>query len=171
MSFTRIPLTSLLVLAALLFPGCSESKLTPEELQKVNDKLNKTTMSIAVALKSMWTTEEVYAQEQDTPRNVDLETWWISLTSTRLNLRRMQVLITEHPITIDRARNLWAGRIQENLNRIDEAGLLTTMPGPVTSKLKSKFGAERVEKETAEVLKLSREIEGTLGLRKIPVVN
>ena len=170
MPWQKTLLATLIALLAVSF-GCSKPRLSPEEMKKVNQKLNQTTMSISLAVKSMWTTEEVFIREQLTPRKVDLETWWISLTSTRLNMKRVLEIITTHPSTIELARNFWAGRIQKYLNQIIDAGLLDSMPGPITSRLESTYGTERVEKEATDVLTLTREIEQTLGITRIPASN
>ncbi|MEE2681090.1 MAG: hypothetical protein VX641_01835 [Planctomycetota bacterium] len=161
-------LTTTLIVLLAFASGCSRPGPGPEEMKKVNQKLNQTTMSISLAVKSMWTTEEFFMQEQLDPRKVDLETWWISLTSTRLNMKRVLEIITTHPSTIELARNFWAGRIQEYLDQIIGAGLLGSMPGPITSRLAETYGAERVQKEAGDVLELTRRIETTLGIERTP---
>ena len=165
MPWQKTLLATLIALLALS-SGCSKPRFSPEEMEEVNQKLNQTTMSIAIAVKSMWTTEELFIREQLTPRKVDLDSWWIALTSTRLNMKRVLEIITTHPSTIQRARNFWAGRVQEYLNQIIDAGLLDSMPGPITSRLDENHGAERVEKEARDVLALTREIEGILDLTR-----
>ena len=170
MAPTKILLATLIMLLAIP-SGCSEPPPSPAEMKKLNGKINQTTMSIAVALKSMWNTEQAFTQGNYTPRKVDLETWWISLTSTRLNMKRALATINDNPSIVDRARNLWAGRIQENLNQIIDAGLLTTMQGPITSRLEATYGAERVQKEMRDVLALSQKIEERLDLPEAPVPN
>ena len=163
-----MPLKKILLTALVAFlagsSGCFKPAPTPEEMERISTKLNKTTMSIAVALKSMRNTEQIFTEQQFTPRKVDLDTWWICLTSTRLNMKRVLATITEHPSSIDLARNFWAGRIQENLNLMIDSGMFTTMQGPVTSKLESNYGAERVNKETEGILSLSQQIEDMLDL-------
>ena len=161
-------LSGLLIALVLVLPGCIESGPSEEEQQKALNKLNKNTMSVAVALKSMLSAEQSFQQRQAVPLKVDMETWWISLTSTRLNLKRIKATLTEYPTTIDSARNLWAGRIQGNMNLITESGMLTTMQGPITSRLAENYGGPRVEKEGREVVELSKQISQMLGITSDP---
>lgn len=155
----------LLIVLMMILPGCLESGPSAEERQNALEKLNKNTMSVAVSLKSMLDTEQALEERQAMPLKVDLQTWWISLTATRLNLKRIKATLTEYPGTIDAARNLWAGRVQGSLELMIESGMLTTMTGPITSQLEKNYGKSRVEKEAREVMEISAQISTLLGIK------
>ena len=158
-------ISGLLMVAVFLLQGCIDSGPSQAEQEKALEKLNKNTMSVAVSLKSMLNAEQDFAQRQVVPLKVDIQTWWISLTATRLNLGRIKSTLTEYPGLIDAARNLWTGRIQGKMNQIIESGTLTKMTGPITSRLVENYDESRVERETSQVLELSAQISTLLGIK------
>ena len=158
------PLAGILLLLTIQLPGCGDSGGNQAELDQALNKLNKGTMSVAVALESMRTNAEMYADGGRTPMKVELEMWWISLTSTRLNLSRIKTLVIDNPQIVPEARNLWSGRIQGNIDLILENGMLTTMKGTLSSRVIAEYGEERVRKEADQVIGLSEEIEALLGI-------
>ena len=157
--------TGLLLVVMLILPGCIDSGPSEQEQQKALEKINKNTMSVAISLKSMLDEEQSLQQRQAVPLMVQIQTWWIALTSTRLNLARIKTTLTEYPETIEAARNLWAGRIQDNMNKIIGSGTFTTMTGPITSRLAQNYDESRVKKEISEVLELSAQISTLLGIK------
>ena len=153
----------LILACPLLVGGCSLAGTDPEPSPETVQKLNSTTMSLAIALQAMWNSEEAYRESGATPQGIDLEAFWISLTATRLNLMRGGKMIDEHPNAVPDARNFWRGRVQGALALCTESGILGEMSGPISSRLGAKFGRDRVRDEVAEVLKLSRSLELALG--------
>ncbi len=140
-------------------PGGADREPSPETLQK----LNNTTMSLAIALQSMYEAEEASRESGSTPQGLELETFWITFTATRLNLTRIQELLEAHPGAVASARNFWRGRVQGALQRCVSIGMLDGMSGPISSRLGERFGEERVRTEVEEVMRRSQRLQELLG--------
>ncbi|MED5507048.1 MAG: hypothetical protein VX684_04345, partial [Planctomycetota bacterium] len=94
---------------------------------------------------------------------LELETFWITFTATRLNLTRIQELLEAHPGAVASARNFWRGRVQGALQRCVSIGMLDGMSGPISSRLGERFGEERVRTEVEEVMRRSQRLQELLG--------
>lgn len=161
---TALSIVLLVVLSLAQF-GCGGSGGQSSSLL-VFKKVDITTTTIGTALKSMLMEEERYATPGWEPKQATLETYWMSFTSTTLDMKRLIRVLDENPGILPKARDMWIGRVQDNLAKMKAAGMLTDMDGPISSKLGPAFGEERVAKEGTKLLQAADAIEEILGIQE-----
>lgn len=156
---------ALLTVFSLAPFGCSGSGGQSNSSQELK-KVDITTTTIGIALKSMLQDENRVAATGWTPKQASLETYWMAFTSTTLDMKRLIRTLDANPDIHLEARDMWIGRIQDSLDEMRESGMLTDMDGPITSKLGPAFGVERVENEGTKLLQAAAAIEATLGIHE-----
>ena len=125
-----------------------------KSLENTSNKLGNSINAIASSLPAF--------QEGRPPiMQANLDVFWMNVTSTRLGLGRFQRDLDASPELVDKARNLWVGRIQDSLQRAENAGAFSA-DGQVALRLGAAFGKERVVEELQKILDLKNQI--TTGL-------
>ena len=93
----------------------------------------------------------------------NLDVFWMNVTSTRLGLGRFDRDLDASPELVDKARNLWIGRIQDSLQKAETAGAFSA-DGQVASRLGEAFGKERVVEELQKIVTLKNQITTRLSI-------
>jgi len=159
-----------LVLAALLgiaMQGCGgggSQSGSSKELKQIDIA----TTTIGSAFKAMLNEERMFSQGTWEPKQANLETYWMAFTSTTLDMKRLERVLEANPDLRPQTREMWVGRIQDNLDQMRADGMFTEMKGGITSKLGEAFGKDRVVNEGAKMLKAVDSIESMLGVSGNP---
>ena len=146
----------------ILMNGCGgedRAMALVEETKALENTSNKLGNSINAIASSL----PAFQEDRPPIMQANLDVFWMNVTSTRLGLGRFQREIDASPELVDKARNLWVGRIQDRLQQAETAGAFSA-DGQVALRLGEAFGKERVVEELQKILNLKNQIMTRLSI-------
>ena len=145
-----------------LMSGCDGEDRTmalAEETKALENTSNKVGNSINAITASL----PAFEEGRPPIMQANLDVFWMNVTSTRLGLGRFDRDLDGSPELVDKARNLWIGRIQDSLQKAETAGAFSA-DGQVASRLGEAFGKERVVEELQKIVTLKNQITTRLSI-------
>jgi len=153
-----------LVVCAVFMVSCSggaeAERVSQMNLQKIENATNAASNSFNAMLRDGRRFGETTRQ----PQRADLDVFRMALQSTTLDLERVSKLLDSDPSLVEKARNLWVGRVQTPLSEIEQSGMLVERTDPLTSRLGETFGEERIEQDVQRLFKATRRLQDQLGI-------
>lgn len=157
--------TIALILATAMLCSCGNSNEEAEKLERMNmQKIENATTAASNSFNSMILDAKRFSEGSRKPQRADLDVFRMAMQSTTLDLERVSKILNENPSLIEQARNLWVGRVQESLTQIEDSGMLVNRDGPLTSKLGTTFGEERIEQDVKRLFAATKNIQSRLEI-------
>ena len=152
----------LLGVISILSSGCGQED---QKIQLADETkaFENTSNKIGNAIKAIADSLPYFEEGRPPIMQANLDVFWMNVTSMRLGLGRFLRGVDATPELQDVGRNLWIGRIQDNLSRAEAAGAFKA-DGQVALKLGASFGKERVTDELVKIVNLSTEIRTKLSI-------